>query len=65
MTNRKFYAEREKTKRIGPDCASCRKRDSCEEAREGYFCAMWQSREPEIKGPDPNEQWRGGEDADF
>ena len=47
-----------------PDCVTCWKKDSCERAREGAFCPQWQSAEPAPEGPDPNGQWRKGEDSD-
>lgn len=49
-----------------PDCTNCIRYAMCEDAREGFFCAVWQSAEPEKKAEeDPNEAWRRGDDAPF
>lgn len=48
--------------RTEPDCGTCVRKDECERAREGCFCPMWQGREPEPKGEDPNEAWRRGDE---
>lgn len=45
-----------------PDCESCWKRETCENARDGAFCPAWQSKEPKIKGIDPNTAWERGDD---
>lgn len=50
---------------LAPDCALCWLRDSCPDAQPGAFCTMWTSREPAPKEPDPNDQWRRGEDVFF
>ena len=44
-----------------PDCMTCWKRETCERAQEGTFCAEWQSREPKEKHPTPDELWERGE----
>lgn len=48
-----------------PDCAYCFLRDRCADAQPGKFCALWQSREPEKREPNPNDLWRRGEEAVF
>lgn len=48
-----------------PGCETCIHKDGCERAKALAFCPMWQSKEPEPKGEDPNEAWRRGEEADF
>ena len=48
-------------KKAEPDCATCYKKDTCENARAGCFCCMWQSKPPAATGPDPNEQWMRGD----
>lgn len=49
-----------------PDCVNCVRYETCEDAREGFFCAVFQSVEPERKAEeDPNEAWRRGDDAPF
>ena len=48
-----------------PDCEHCWLRRSCPDAEPGQFCTMWTSREPKPREPDPNEQWRKGEDVEF
>lgn len=48
-----------------PDCANCFLRDKCADAEPGCFCTYWVSREPPVREPDPNEQWRKGEDVVF
>lgn len=53
------------TQAQAPDCALCWLRDSCPDAQPGAFCTMWTSREPATKEPDPNDQWRRGEDVFF
>lgn len=52
-------------KAYAPDCDRCWLKDVCEDAQPGSFCTMWVSREQAAKGPDPNEQWRKGEDVYF
>ena len=49
----------------GPDCMSCWRREECQHAQAGDFCTLWRSAEPEPREPDPNEQWRRGEEAVF
>ena len=49
----------------GPDCMTCWQRDACPAAKAGDFCPRWQSAEPVAREPDPNEQWRKGEDVVF
>ena len=48
-----------------PDCEHCWLRRSCPDAEPGQFCTMWTSRESPKREPDPNEQWRKGEDVVF
>ena len=48
-----------------PDCEHCWLRRSCPDAEPGQFCTMWTSRESKPREPDPNEQWRKGEDVEF
>ena len=43
-----------------PGCETCWKREDCPLAVLGHFCPQWQSREPEPREPDPNEEWRKG-----
>ena len=45
-----------------PDCTTCIRYATCEIAREGYFCAVWQGEEPKPAGEDPNDAWRRGDD---
>lgn len=45
-----------------PDCMTCWKRETCEAAQEGHFCAAWQGMEPKERHPTPNELWERGED---
>ena len=52
-------------KAYAPDCDRCWLKDVCDDAQPGSFCTMWVSRDPAAKGPDPNEQWRKGEDVYF
>ena len=47
-----------------PGCDTCVKLETCPRAAENGFCPMWQSKEPEPKGEDPNRRWRRGEDFD-
>ena len=47
------------------DCTTCWKRKECERAEEGTFCTQWARTEPEAREPDPNDQWRAGEPAEF
>lgn len=46
-------------------CETCIYRDTCEQAEEGTWCTRWRDREPEDRGPDPNQAWIRGEDAVF
>lgn len=46
-------------------CETCWKRKECARYAEGSFCGQWASKEPEVKGEDPNEKWRRGEEVDF
>ena len=48
----------------GPDCESCIHVKACVFAAFGKFCPMWQSREPQPEGEDPNEAWRRGDDIE-
>ena len=49
-----------------PDCTTCiHRKEGCERAEENSFCTRYASRNPEIRNPDPNEQWLRGEDADL
>ena len=52
------------TNRKEPDCYTCIRWDECENAVAGKFCPMWQSKEPEPKGEDPNDAWNRGDDWD-
>ena len=47
-----------------PDCAHCFLRTTCPDAKPGEFCTMWVSRAPKKREPDPNDQWRRGEDME-
>lgn len=46
-------------------CETCWKRKECARYAEGSFCGEWASKEPEVKGEDPNELWRRGEEVEF
>lgn len=46
-------------------CETCWKRKECARYAEGSFCGEWASKEPEVKGEDPNELWQRGEEVDF
>lgn len=46
-------------------CETCYRREDCERAAEGSFCGQWASKAPEVKGEDPNELWRRGEEVEF
>ena len=48
-----------------PDCCTCIHRTTCQRAAEGTFCTMWQGREPQPQGEDPNEKWKRGEEVEF
>ncbi len=48
-----------------PDCANCFLRTTCPDAVPGEFCVMWVSREPKPREPDPNDQWRRGEEVEL
>ena len=48
-----------------PDCACCWLRDICPDAQPGTFCTAWATRKPIPKEPDPNDQWRRGEEVWF
>lgn len=50
---------------LAPDCTTCALRKGCEMFQENSFCTRWRSRDPEPKGPNPNEQWERGEDSPF
>lgn len=57
-------------KKKEPSCSTCVHVDVCnhlpvEEVRGKVFCTMWQSKEPDPKGVDPNVAWERGEDVDF
>lgn len=65
MTGRRFYAGGKSPEERGPGCENCAHRTECHDAREGYFCPRWNSRVPEERKPDPNEQWQRGEDAEL
>ena len=43
-------------------CETCYRREDCERAAEGSFCGWWASKAPEVKGEDPNEKWRRGDE---
>ena len=43
-------------------CETCWKRKECARYAEGSFCGEWASKEPEVKGEDPNEKWRRGDE---
>lgn len=45
-----------------PDCYTCCKWDTCENAVAGHFCPMWQSKLPDEDRPDPNDAWEKGEE---
>ena len=50
--------------RVAPDCGTCVWKTECTDAEAGKFCPKWHSRLPEEKNePDPNEEWRRGEDV--
>ena len=65
MNRRRFYADGTGPEERGPGCENCVRREECNDAREGYFCPRWNSRTPEERTPDPNEQWQRGEDAEL
>lgn len=44
-----------------PDCGTCWRRDTCEKAEDGKFCAAWQSKQPQERHPTPDELWDAGE----
>ncbi len=48
-----------------PDCCVCIHRKKCKRYQEGSFCTMFHGRDPEPEGPDPNQAWIHGEEADF
>ena len=58
---RNYQEEKEQ----GPDCCTCINRNGCERYAENSYCTQWRSRNPEIKGPDPNKLWEQGEPAEF
>ncbi len=65
MENTETNRRNQRQSKNSPDCRTCCRLETCENAEEGKFCLQYRSDPPGKRQPDPNDLWNRGEDSPF